>query len=155
MSWIDDVKILIKEHEGIRAAPYKDSLGIPTIAVGFNMTRPDARVRLAQVGLKSWAPPILLSDKQIQQLLDLDVSDCIADVKDVIRHFDALSDNRKCVLVDMRFNLGPMRFRAFAHMISAVNDGAFDEAANQMLASVWASQVGHRATEDAEMMRLG
>lgn len=155
MSWLDQAKALITKHEGVRASPYKDSLGIPTIGIGFNMTRPDARARLAQVGLTSWAPPIHLTDDQIQQLLALDLADCAADVKDVVVGFDALSDNRKCVLCDMRFNLGPMRFRAFAHMISAVNDGNFNEAADQMLASVWASQVGHRATEDAEMMRVG
>lgn len=155
MSWLDQAKALIMKHEGVRASPYKDSLGVPTIGVGFNMTRADARARLSQVGLKSWAPPIHLSDSQIQQLLALDLADCAGDIKDVIHGFDLLSDNRKCVLIDLRFNLGPMRFRAFAHMISAVNSNDFDEAANQMLASIWSTQVGNRAVEDAEMMRNG
>lgn len=155
MNWPARAKALIMKHEGIRSSPYKDSLGYPTIGVGFNMARADARARMAEIGIKSWAPPIRLTDDQIQKLLDLDIADCVADVKDIIHGFDSLSDNRKCVLVDMRFNLGPMRFRTFSHMISAVNEGDFSKAANQILASIWSTQVGNRAVEDAEMMLRG
>lgn len=153
--WTDKAKTLIARHEGIRLAPYKDSLGIPTIGIGFNMSRPDARSRLAQVGLSSWAPPIRLTMAQAFQLLDLEFINCEADVRQCVYRFDDLTDNRKIVLCDMRFNLGPMRFRAFAHMLAAVNDDNFVEAASQMLASVWATQVGARAAEDAELMRVG
>lgn len=153
--WIDQAKTTIARHEGIRLAPYKDSLGVPTIGAGFNMSRPDARARLAAVGLRSWAPPIRLTMVQVFQLLDLDVADCVADCKQAVGGFDALSDNRKIVLCDMRFNLGPMRFRAFRRMLDDVAAKKFDQAANEMLSSIWAEQVGQRATENAELMRNG
>lgn len=154
-TWQTLAKSLIKKHEGVRNGPYKDSLGIPTIGVGFNMSRADARNRLAQVGLKNWAPPIRLNDAQVDQLLDLDIADCASDLFVLVQGFQGLSDKRKAVLCDLRFNLGPMRFRAFRHMLDAIANKNFDEAANQMLSSVWASQVGTRATEDAEIMRNG
>jgi len=49
------------------------------------------------------------------------------------------------VLVDMRFNLGPGRFRHFKKMIAAVNDQDFGRAAAEMKDSRWYTQVGQRA----------
>jgi len=44
---------------------------------------------------------------------------------------------------------------SFTEMLSALESGDYAEAAAQMLASRWASQVGNRAVELAYMMENG
>ena len=52
----------------------------------------------------------------------------------------------------MRFNLGPNRFRKFKKMIIAVNNKNFNQAAREMMNSLWyQKQVGNRAVELVEM----
>ncbi len=50
---IDKTKLkaqLIK-HEGKRSKVYKDSEGVPTIGVGFNLKRSDAKAKIEALGL--------------------------------------------------------------------------------------------------------
>jgi len=67
--------------------------------------------------------------------------------------FNSLSDARKCVLMDMSYNLGLQGLLEFKEMLAALEAGNYDEAADQMLNSLWAKQVGDRAIEDADIMR--
>jgi lysozyme len=55
----------------------------------------------------------------------------------------------------MCFNLGINGLLQFHGTLQAVADGDYDQAAECMLASLWASQVGRRALELATMMRSG
>ena len=47
----DEIKSLIQQHEGIHSAAYKDSRGIWTVGIGFNLERPDARAIFKQLNL--------------------------------------------------------------------------------------------------------
>ena len=42
---------MIIESEGKKSCVYKDTKGIPTIGIGFNLQRDDARSKLAGIGL--------------------------------------------------------------------------------------------------------
>jgi len=53
----------------------------------------------------------------------------------------------------MVFNLGPGGFGKFKKAIAAMKKEEWEEAANEMLDSRWARQVGNRAKELAAMMR--
>ena len=66
-----------------------------------------------------------------------------------------LSDVRQKVLISMAFNLGMGRLLQFNRMLSALQDGDYTAAAEEMLSSVWANQVGTRAIELADMMENG
>lgn len=153
--WIQKATALIQKHEGIRLSPYKDSLGKLTIGIGFLLSRPDARDRLSKVGCNGLTPPIRLTVAQCYQLLDMDVADAIHDLQALIPTFEDLSDVRKCVLADMRYQLGGQGLRQFHHFIMAINAGQFDAAVAEMLDSSWALQTPVRANENAEMMRHG
>jgi len=124
-------------HEGYRSKPYTDTVGKITIGVGYN---------LDDNGLPS---------KIIEELLDMTMTEAIKDAESFIRNFDSLSDNRKAVLANMAFNLGLNRFKGFKRLRAAVETGQFDLAAQEMLNSHWARQVGKRATYLAEKMRAG
>ncbi len=124
-------------HEGKKSKVYKDSLGIETIGVGRN---------LRDKGL---------SDDEILYLLDNDINECLTDLKDFLPYFEDLDNTRQHVLLDMRFNLGPTRFRGFKNMLKAVKESRFKDASDAMLVSKWAKQVKGRAKRLAQMMLTG
>jgi lysozyme len=55
----------------------------------------------------------------------------------------------------MDFNLGITRLLKFVKMLEALEQHDYDTAAEEMLGSLWASQVGNRAIELSEMMKKG
>ena len=81
---LDLVKLkqqLIK-HEGKKHKVYKDTEGIPTIGVGFNLTRSDAKAKITALGHnydKILAGEASLTDEQIDKLLTDDINASIVD----------------------------------------------------------------------------
>jgi lysozyme len=55
----------------------------------------------------------------------------------------------------MAFNLGLDRLLQFHDTLAAVREGQYDHAAQHMLGSLWAHQVGARADRLAYLMRKG
>ena len=58
------------------------------------------------------------------------------------------------MLINMAFNLGG-KLLTFGHTLTAMQHGDYAAAANAMLASKWAAQVGQRAQRLANAMRTG
>ena len=137
MSYRDIAREQLKLDEGVKQFVYKDSLGIETIGVGRN---------LRDVGLSPY---------EINVLLENDLARSEADCKALFPSFDTLSDARKAVLLNMAFNLGRDRLRKFAFFCGAVMAKDWKRAADEMLDSKWAKQVGKRADRLAEQMRTG
>jgi lysozyme len=69
--------------------------------------------------------------------------------------YEKLNQVRKDVLIEMVFNLGYSRLSGFKKMFAALERKDYDEAANQMLDSKWAIDVGERARTLAYFMRIG
>lgn len=132
----DKLCFLLKEHEGFRSKPYKDSTGHLTIGYGRN---------LEDVGI---------SEEEAEYLLHNDIEKAEESLNYI---FDTskLSENRYMAFLDMMFNLGSRKFLTFRKMIAAVRRGDFIKASEEMLDSKWAKQVGKRATELSEMVRRG
>jgi lysozyme len=127
---------LIKRHEGVRLKPYKDSAGKLTIGVGRN---------LEDLGISSAeADTLLLND-----ILRIKVQ-----AYDSFSWFKDLSKVRKDVVLSMIFNLGLHGFMEFRKTISAITRKDFELASKEMMNSEWAAQVGPRAYELSEMMRI-
>jgi lysozyme len=55
----------------------------------------------------------------------------------------------------MCFNLGVTRLGGFVNTLAAMKRGDYEAAADGMMKSLWASQVGRRAQRLAKMMREG
>lgn len=123
--------------EGKKNKPYKDTVGKLTIGVGRN---------LDDVGL---------SDEEVQYLLENDIDRVIGDLDIALPWWSALSEERQQVLANMCFNLGISRLLAFKNTLEAMEEGRYDAAANGMLASLWARQVGARAIRLANRMKAG
>jgi lysozyme len=133
----DALKAQLRKHEGVRNRPYRDTVGKVTIGVGRN---------LDDKGLRP---------SEIELLLDNDVDEVLDEIEKALPWFATLSEKRQRVIADMVFNLGITRFLEFKATISAIRNGRFGVAADQMLASKWARQVGQRARDLAAMMRDG
>jgi len=129
------VEEMITRHEGIRHVMYKDSLGVATIGVGHNLSKP-------------------ISDAAIAQIEADDIADARHDCS-TFDWFVYLDSVRQAVVIDMVFNMGLHRFKGFKNTIGHIAAGQYNAAALEMLDSVWATQVGKRADELAVMMRTG
>jgi GH24 family phage-related lysozyme (muramidase) len=150
------LKAQLIKHEGKRSKVYLDTAGHPTIGVGFNLDRADAKKKIEALGrdfAKVKAGTQELSDEQIARLLDADLETALADCKAVFPKFGDLSDVRQRVLADMMFNLGRSKFQGFKKMIAAVNGEDFAKAADEMKESVWYKQVRTRGKTLEQMMR--
>jgi len=142
----EDILSVIKKHEGYRREVYLDTRGIPTIGIGFNLLRSDARSILKSVGadhakIMAGAP---LSDEQIKQIFQICMQIAYADAKKWIPSFDGLPRNVKLAIIDMSFNLGYTRLNKFEKTKAFILRGDFKSAAHEIKKSKWATQVGNR-----------
>lgn len=135
MNYIDILHKQLPIDEGIREKPYRDTVGKLTIGIGRN---------LDDVGL---------SKSEIYFLLDNDIAEAENVVRSMIDRFDDLTEERKAVLINMAFNLGATRFAGFKNTLQAVRDERWADAAQGMLDSKWAQQVGVRAVRLATAMK--
>lgn len=124
------------QHEGLRLFPYMDSVGKITIGVGRN---------LSDVGI---------SKREAMDLLDHDLDAAVADLA-AFPWFLTLDAVRQRVMVDMRFNLGPSRFREFKRMLRAMAEQDYPKAASSMRKSLWFTQVKGRGVRLVRMMLTG
>lgn len=133
----DELRSMLVLHEGLRLKPYKCTAGKITIGVGRN-----------------------LDDRGITQaeafaLLENDIIEVESDLDRTWPWWRQMTDARQQVLADMCFNLGLGRLKGFVNTIAYMKAGDYDKAAEGMLASLWANQVGFRARRLAQMMRDG
>ena len=134
---------LIKElrrDEGVIDHAYQDSLGYWTIGVG--------RLIDKKKGGR-------LTDEEIDYLLLNDIKECTADLDKNLPWWRSLTDARRRVLVNMRFNLGMAGLLGFKNTLKFIETGDYKKAASNMLLSKWAKQVGQRANRLAAMMEKG
>ncbi len=71
----------MKENEGYNKSMYFDSKGIPTIGIGFNLNRTDARAKIAGVHANYdliMAHKQNLTDGQIRTLFNSDMADAVS-----------------------------------------------------------------------------
>lgn len=129
----DTLKALVKKHEGLRLKPYRDSVGKLTIGYGRN---------LEDVGI---------SEAEAEYLLDNDIARAVRDCRG-FPWFNDLSDARQNVVASMVFNMGVSKFSQFRRFILAIESEQWEAAANEMLSSKWAGQVGRRAVELSNIM---
>jgi len=127
----------LKRHEGLRLKAYKCTANRTTIGYGRNLD--DRGVTQAEADL----------------MLENDVLFLMSVLPEKILFFNELDKARADVLVNMAFNLGINGLLKFKKMIAAIDGGYFNRAADEMLDSKWARQVGDRALELAEQMKTG
>lgn len=135
----DKYKQMTKTFEGLRLKPYKCTAGKTTIGYGRN---------LDDVGI---------SKSEADMLFERDFARAEADVRRLLKENDIdcehLIEQRFYVLTDMMFNLGYTRLSQFKKLLYALKNSLYDDAAKEMLSSLWAKQVGNRAITLSNLMK--
>ena len=132
------IKAQLVRHEGLKLKPYRCTAGKLTIGIGRN---------LDDCGI---------SQKEAYAMLERDILDCEQRLLEEIPNiYNNLDEVRQSVLLNMCFNLGIKGLMGFKNTLSFIAAGDWERAANGMLASKWAKQVGRRAIELSELMRKG
>lgn len=127
----------LRIHEGERLKPYKCTAGKLTIGIGRNLE--DRGITQAESSF----------------LLENDIQDFTDRLYEIHPWINELNDVRQRVLVDMCFNLGLNGLLKFKKTLGAVREREYKKAAEMMLQSLWAKQVGQRSRTLAMMMETG
>ena len=168
--WTAEVRKRIAVNEGCRLRMYHDTVGIPTIAYGFNLQNANAKAILQAAGVTDVAGVIAgttaLTQAQADSTFDQMLPHYVNDAKGTLAPgvFDKLSDARRFVVVDMTYNLGVAGWMGFPSARGAINAAVaatdtatktaqYNKAADQMKDSAWYTQVGNRAKRNVAMMR--
>lgn len=142
----EELEVQIKEdlvkHEGCKTEVYLCSEGIPTVGIGHMLLGVDG----LEVGDSVPMEAVL-------EWFDVDYKEAVTDCCAIFLNFASLPDQVKRVLVNMAFNLGRHRLSKFKNMVTAVNEGNWNKAADEMVDSRWYNQVGHRSVELENWMR--
>ena len=136
----DNLIAMLKRHEGVETHAYHCSENKVTIGVGRNVDK--------KGGLG-------LSDDEVNYLLQNDIDRVSVELDSEYDWFSGLDEVRQDAMIDISFNLGQTRLRAFKNALSAMSEGDWGEAADQFMDSRWSGQVGNRAKELTEMIRVG
>ena len=138
MNTIEIATKQLKVDEGLRLQPYRCTAGALTIGYGRNLDAVGITQEEADIMLRA---DVEIAEKGAQAL--------VGDV------WTALSPTRRAVLINMTFNLGRTRLAAFKNFLAALRAADYQTAADEMLDSRWATQVGDRAQRLARQMRHG
>lgn len=132
----------LETDEGRVRSPYRDTEGHLTIGVGWNL---DA---------------VPLPDEIIDRLLDISIERAEAALDSIEPRWRKLDQDRQRVLLNLAFNLGPVRFVAFHRFWAAMREfldtaaqDALQRAAAELVDSRAARQTGQRYVRLADRLR--
>ena len=131
---------MLKRHEGVESHAYKCSENKITIGVGRNVDKSGG---------------LGLSDDEVDYLLQNDIDRVSGELDSEYEWFAGLDDVRQDAMIDISFNLGQTRLRAFKNALASLAKGDWRAAADEFMDSRWSGQVGNRAKELTEMIRTG
>ena len=125
----------IKHHEGFVEHVYDDSLGIPTIGYGFAIK------------------DLVLDEDIAEEILIRKLEKLKRNANARFQWLEDMPQEVQAVVLNMCYQLGVTGVSKFRKAISALQEGDWDEAANEMLDSLWARQTPNRATELSDIVR--
>lgn len=127
----------LKRHEGLRLKPYKCTAGKLTIGIGRN---------IEDIGI---------TEAEAEQMLLNDIARVEEDLDRNLMYWREFPEPVQRALVNFVFNVGITRALRFKRMIKALQNLDYENAADELLDSLYAKQVGRRADEVAGMIRAG
>ena len=125
----------IKHHEGFVEHVYDDSLGIPTIGYGFAIK------------------DLVLDEDIAEEILIRKLEKLKRNANARFQWLEDMPQEVQAVILNMCYQLGVTGVSKFRKAISALQEGEWQEAADEMLDSLWARQTPNRATELANIVR--
>lgn len=125
----------IKHHEGFVEHVYDDSLGIPTIGYGFAIK------------------DLILDEDIAEEILIRKLEKLQRNANSRFQWLEDMPQEVQEVVLNMCYQLGITGVSKFRKAISALQEGEWQEAADEMLDSLWARQTPNRAEELSNIVR--
>ena len=125
----------IKHHEGFVEHVYDDSLGIPTIGYGFAIK------------------DLILDEDIAEEILIRKLEKLKKNANSRFKWLEDMPQEVQEVVINMCYQLGIRGVSKFRKAISAMQEGDWEEAADEMLDSLWARQTPNRAKELSDIVR--
>lgn len=135
----------LERDEGVKREVYLDTKGIKTCGIGFNL-----EAHSLPEGIT-----FPLSDDEITTLFDITAKDVKRGLDTYLPWWSTLDEVRQRVIFNMAFNLGISKLLTFKNTLSAIHRGDYKQAAENMKASLWYSQVKGRAVRLTKAMLTG
>jgi len=127
----------LKIHEGFRSNIYTCSGGKKTVGYGRN---------LQDIGI---------SEEEAEMLLKNDIYEATNQLLNAFPFMATFSDVRISAMINFTFNVGIGTVRKFSNTIEYLKNEDWEAAADEMMDSKWAEQVGDRAIQITEQLRPG
>jgi lysozyme len=144
---ITHVSDILRFEEGVRDFAYDDvngkvvkaPVGNLSIGVGHNLQAKGISIAI------------------INAILESDITDAWADVQIIYgdKNLAAIDEVRRSALVTLAFQLGFRRLREFTRMNSAIGQGDWSTAADELMASLLANQCTERTKRTSTLLRSG
>ena len=142
---LSELKVEIESDEGCSTKIYLDHLGFKTFGIGHLVRDSDPEFHM-EVGEE-------VSVSRTTEVFEADMVSVLSDCEKVFSNFYELPEEVQHIIANMMFNLGFPRLLKFSKMIKAIEQGDWQEAANQMVDSRWYNQVTNRAKRLETRMR--
>jgi len=148
VSGMDDVKAMIKQHEGVRTEAYKDTKKLWTIGVG-HLIGDGSDAALEKSGYKGRT----LTEKEVDDLFEGDFAKHVK-IAEKTPGWNLANNTGKAAMIDLAFNMGAW-WNKFTNTAKSLASGDFSAAANGLTSSKWYTQVGKRAQTIVAMIQNG
>ena len=142
---VDVLRKQLEIDEGVVHEIYLDHLGYPTVGIGHLVRQEDPEFG-ADVGTE-------VDEARCIEAFESDLESVLSDCKIHYPNYDDLPEEAQQIIANMMFNMGRPRLTKFKMMKDAVDNGDWNEAADQMVDSRWYAQVGKRAERLVDRMR--
>ena len=133
----EKLKEWIKKHEGYRVDVYKCSEGFDTGGYGHKII-PGEEIPTTEEG---W-----------NKLFEKDFQNACEGADRVLGDID-IDTNAKEIIIEMVYQMGEGGVSKFKGMLSALSDGRYTDASDEMIDSLWYRQTPNRASALALAMR--
>ena len=142
---IEKLREEIAEDEGCKYEVYLDHLGLPTFGIGHLVLDSDP-----EYGEPSGTA---VSEDRVNECFSKDVKVVLSECTLLYPDFDILPEEVQLIIANMMFNMGRPRLSKFKGMKAGIDARDWQQAADEMVDSVWYRQVTNRAERLVQRMR--
>lgn len=151
----DDICIQrLMVNEGCKLKSYRDTVGKLTIGIGRNLDDNPLTIE-EQCYIGHNCRTLFISNDQAAYLCRNDLKKVRADLDKHLPWWRDLNPDRQYVMIDLCFNMGLKTLLTFKRTLDSIAQGYYVRAAEQLLQSKYAKQVGIRAKRNAYALRTG
>lgn len=144
-----EIIALLRYEEGVKYQPYIDTLGYPTIGVGFKLGPQGAALSNFTLALTDNVINIWLMENINSVYISMGMND------EIKRAMSFCNQPRKDILASMAYQMGVGGLAKFHKTLSAIAHKDWDKAAEEMKGSVWEKQTPHRVARHISVILSG